>query len=237
MRTSLTKAEIRRRQAKAIQHRQENLRYEKSQRLDDLVEQAALDKRRRRKRDGKSTGFVTRFEMPSSVTQRKNKNKDAQQQGQKSGRGAHIKVTRRTASDDLFEKVELPTLAAFVALSISTAYGLEYWERRLMFVVVAIVVAMVRRWFMEHLEIGSGSGSGSSNRSVYFIQSFTTFTVAVLSGKATHVMPVAWFFLVYMGLVGKWWVRSFAACVAFCVRFTLEIGRERLRRRSHSWKV
>ena len=41
---------------------------------------------------------------------------------------------------------------------------------------------------------------------------------------------VAWCFAVYLGLVGKLWVRIFAASVAFVVRFVLETGRKRFQR-------
>ena len=202
----ITKKEIRKRQRLSIKHRPENLRYHISQRLDDLIELNQEEKRLQHQKNGKPvTGFVSNFNLPTNKYNRNNNHGQSINTNttNKRSKGNTITVSRRSASDDLFEKIELPALAAFVTLSITSSYGLGYWERRVAFVIVAVIVAMVRRLLrnqkndtngndvygnaIETSSVTINNGVVQSIRQHFFF--FRMFVLAVLSGEATHVMP------------------------------------------------
>ena len=207
----ITKKEIRKRQRLSIKNRPENLRYHISQRLDDLIELNQEEKRLQHQKNGKPvTGFVSNFDLPTNKYNRNNNHGQSINTNttNKRSKGNTITVSRRSASDDLFEKIELPALAAFVTLSITSSYGLGYWERRVAFVIVAVIVAMVRRLLrnqkndtkthqlngndvygnaIETSSVTINNGVVQSIRQHFFF--FRMFVLAVLSGEATHVMP------------------------------------------------
>lgn len=236
----MSKKQLRKQLANSIQQRPNNLRYDvASQGLDDLVERAHVLNKRKRKKDKKLSGFVTNFTVPprrirhvgserSSAGASNNSNNNGAGPFPPTA-GTKITVERTATTDSWLETIEIPILAAVAALGISNAYSLGYWERRCVFLVCAAVAALGKKWTQDQeenrrretreeaaREDGGSSGSGE-------VGSVGTLVEDKLA------MPLAWCFVAYWGLGGKWWLRSLVACVALCVRYFIEKGHEKQR--------
>jgi hypothetical protein len=211
------KAKIRKQLAKSIQNRPSNLRYHKENSLDDLVAMANIVNRKKRKKSKKESSFVTDFKLPSSSSKsgRKTTSITAPTSNNSKTRASSSSITveRSAAADTMFETLEIPSLAAVAALGLSSSYGLGYWERRFVFLVCAVIAAVGRRWTKQQEE--------KRKEELSTIKATrTTFKTSLTEEKLA--LPLAWCFVAYWCLGGKWWLRSLVACVAFCVRFAIE---------------
>ena len=215
----MSKAQIRRQKRHNVQNRPNNLRYNKANSIDDLVAAAAIMNKKRRRKEKRSFYFETDFDMPTGTTKTGNKNslKPVQQLPPSLSSPSKITVERNAVADSWFETMEIPVLAAVAALGISSAYGLSYFERRIVFILCAVVAAVGRRW------VKNQEKEEQTTR-----QDVDTLTTSgVLFNEQKLAMPFAWCFVAYWCLGGRWWLRSLVACVAFGVRFNIEKGRAR----------
>jgi hypothetical protein len=131
-----------------------------------------------------------------------------------------ITVERNAVADSWFETMEIPVLAAVAALGISSAYGLSYFERRIVFIICAVMAAVGRRWVKNQEK-------EAKEEQTTRLDMETSTTSGALFNEQKLAMPFAWCFVAYWCLGGRWWLRSLVACVAFGVRFNIEKGKAR----------
>ena len=232
-----TKAQIRKHFVESVQNRPNNLRYDKSQGLNDLVEQAEAQSRKRRRNERKTKVFSTTFDVPSSQTFRRKGISSgdvgaaaaAAAAAHYKSKGTRVTVVKTTAADTLLAAAEMPTLAALVALGISNMYGLGYWERRICFVVCAVSVAL-GRWWMETNSDSDSDSNSNSNSNKNSRHQVTRF-------QELCAMPLAWSIAVYWCLHVNFFIRSLLAFIAFAVRYTIEVGRQREKERQSTRPV
>lgn len=207
-----------------MQNRPNNLRYNKANSIDDLVAAAAIINKKRRRKEKRSFYFETDFNMPAGTTKTGNKNSltPIQQLPPSLSSTSKITVERNAVADSWFETMEIPVLAAVAALGISSAYGLSYFERRIVFIICAVMAAVGRRWVKNQEKEAKEEQTKTTRRDME-----TSTTSGALFNEQKLAMPFAWCFVAYWCLGGRWWLRSLVACVAFGVRFNIEKGKAR----------
>lgn len=189
------KREIRRRMAASVMQRPQNRRYEKANRLDDLVEMA---QKKRKRRERGTRGFTTMFPVPAGAASKRVASYTMD--GKLSGRvgvrkndlatkgvvGEEVSsIGSQRTSIPMHERIEILLLAVCVTYSVVVEIGedLGYWSKKLSFAVAVALLFVIHR-----LDAGSSayyldpeSWQGAFRFATAFGWALTMFSVAKAS--------------------------------------------------------